>query len=152
MCSCKGLHRRKSLRSSSRDQLICLTRMVFDMKGKRQYNTYFCGVLLPGFFSKQHASFFHGSYLVFSAGVFLELKCCNHIVALTQPYCYILSEITYFHMIDSHAFPMHMLTYCLVDEILLPGYVNGSINFWGFLLNGRIAPSCLKLRCICKRR
>ena len=38
--------------------------------------------------------------------------------------------------IGVHAFALHMLTSFSVDEILLPRYVNWSINFKGLPLNG----------------
>ena len=46
---------------------------------------------------------------------------------------------------SNHAFPMHMLTTLLVDEILLPRYVNWFINFRGLPLKVEMTP-CWKHR------
>ena len=48
--------------------------------------------------------------------------------------CFILSERSHFHMIDTlsiafHAFDRYMLTSLSVDEIFLPRYLNLSTNF-----------------------
>ena len=62
---------------------------------------------------------------------------------------FILSEKLDFHMVDNllitvHAFPTHILTSLSVDEILLPRYVKGSINFRGLSFSVETALYCLK--------
>ena len=63
--------------------------------------------------------------------------------------CFILSDITDFHMIDSlsigvSTFVRRMLTLLSADEILLPRYMNLSTNFRGTSFRVKIAPSRLK--------
>ena len=62
---------------------------------------------------------------------------------------FILSERSDFYMVDNlmiaiHVFSMRMLTSLLVDEILLPRYVNWLINFRGLPLKMNMDPSYLK--------
>ena len=62
---------------------------------------------------------------------------------------FILSERSDFYMVVNlsiavHVLPMHMLTLLLVDEIVLPKYMNKSINFRGLAFNEEMTPSWLK--------
>ena len=62
---------------------------------------------------------------------------------------FILSARSDFHMINNlsiaiHAFPMYILTLLSVDEILLPRYVNWSINFKDLQSSVEMASFCLK--------
>ena len=62
---------------------------------------------------------------------------------------FILLEWLDFHvviilLIVVHDFSMRMLTSLSVDEILLPRYVNWSINFKGLPFKEEMAPSYLK--------
>ena len=91
--------------------------------------------------SKGHAVFLYSSYLASSLGALLKFKGCNHAVVLTWIQLgriLVLSDRSDFQMavnlsIAVHALPRYMLTSLPVYEILLPGYVNWSINFKGFL-------------------
>ena len=61
----------------------------------------------------------------------------------------ILSEQSYFHMVDNLSWKVHVLhlsmsTSLSVDEILLPRYGNWLTNFWDLPFNMEIVPSCLK--------
>ena len=96
----------------------------------------FCGVVLPGFVqnSSKH------SCVAFSQCVLLASMWCIHTIVLTQPQLgrnhLILLARSDFYMVDNlsiavHAFIKCMLTTLLVDEILLPRYVNLSTNFRG---------------------
>ena len=62
---------------------------------------------------------------------------------------FILSAILNVYMADNqsiavHAFPMHLLTFLSVDEILLPRDVNWSTNFSGLSFNVGMVPCYLK--------
>ena len=62
--------------------------------------------------------------------------------------CFILSDRSDFHMIDSlsivHAFARHILTSLSIDGILLPRYMNLFTNFRALLFRVEMAPSQLK--------
>ena len=63
---------------------------------------------------------------------------------------FILLELTDLYMIDNlsvavHGFPMCILTLLSVDKILLPRYVNWSINFRGLPSDVGLASFCLKI-------
>ena len=89
--------------------------------------------------SKQQATSMRSSYLVFSPGVSLKSKRCNHTVVLTQRgrifvlfhlRCQI-SILVVNLSIAIHAIPMCMLTSLSIDKILLRKYVNWSTHFRG---------------------
>ena len=102
-----------------------------------------------GIFSKQHIAFLCSSHLPFSPYIVLMFMWCIHTVILTQLgrnpiLIYWRDQISIWLIILSiafRAFTRCILTSLLVDEILLPRYVNFSTNFRGLTLKGEIAPS-----------
>ena len=107
-----------------------------------------------GICSRQHAAFLSTSHPAFSLCVLLVLTWCIHMGFWTQlqrgrnPVLFY--QRSDFHLIINlsiavRVFPMHMLTWLLVDEILLLRYMNWSTNFRGLTFNKEMAPICLKL-------
>ena len=63
----------------------------------------------------------------------VQLYSSTDMVTHLKNSCFVLSD---FYMVDNlsiavHVFPMRMLTLLSIDEILLPRYMNGSINLRG---------------------
>ena len=91
----------------------------------------FCGVLLPGFFSK-----FSSFPYSFSSRHFVriwEVQSYNSTDLATawKSSCFILLEISNFYVVDNlsivvHALPLCIFTLLSLDEILLPRYINWS--------------------------
>ena len=75
---------------------------------------------------------------------------CIMLIATTwKKSCFILLDISDFHIIDNlliavHTFVRHISTSFSIDEILLLKYMNLSTNFRGLLLRVEIAPPHLK--------
>ena len=113
--------------------------------------------------SKQHLTFMCRSHQAFSQSVSLESKWYNHTVVqqlwririqVVQPNrhtttlknsyfaldCYIISKL----LTAVHAFPICVLTFFSVDEILLLRYVNWSSNFIDLPFNVEMASSGLE--------
>ena len=112
----------------------------------------FCGMLLAWFVQK-NTVFLSSSHLAFPLGVLLvqmeQLYSGTDTATTWKKFPFILSEMPDFHWNDNmsiavHAFPIFMLISLSVDEILLPRYVNRSIEFRGLSLKVEIAPFYLK--------
>ena len=117
------------------------------MGGMWPYSCCFVECCFQDLFKAACLSSFH---LAFSPSIFLGFKWCNRTVVLTQLQLripIIFYQKSDYHMIDNqstavHAFPMCMLI--SLSEIILPRYVNLSINFRGLLFNVEMVLSCLK--------
>ena len=141
---CEGVHRRKSLMSSSlllpqcTACLVSLIWMVLVMRGKCPYSFCFVGCCFQDLFNMAHSILMHFPSSLFS--IFLVS------IRVVHPYSKIdttdawkklrfnLSDRIDFHMIDNlsiavHSFASRILMSLSVDETLLPRYVNLSANF-----------------------
>ena len=81
--------------------------------------------------SKQHTASFSSFYQAFSPSISLKFKWCDYTVVLTRLHCgrnTILSYIWSITIKCNPCFPMRMWKCLSVDEILLPRYVNWSLN------------------------
>ena len=107
--------------------------------------------------SKLYTASFCSSHLTFSPSISFESRWYNHRIVLTFQQLGRNPVLFYrrsdFHMIDNlsragHTLPMRKFTSLLVDEILLPKYVNWSTNFRGSPFN-EMVPSWLKIHKLC---
>ena len=152
-----GIHWRTSPISSTllfQLCLACLTWMVFEMGGRWPYSCCFVGGVASRICSKLHEAFLCSSHLAFSPWTLLTFMWCIHTVVLDtatawKKSCFLFSDRSGFHIIDNlsiavHIFARHILSSLLVDEILLPMYVNLSTNFRGLPLCVEMDTSGLK--------
>ena len=112
--------------------------MVLEMRGKWPYSCCFVGCCFQDLFNITR------SILVRFPSSFFSMRFVSvHVVhpcssidttVLWKKSCFISSDRSDFHMIDSlsiavHSFMRRILTSLLADETLLPRYVNSSTNF-----------------------
>ena len=112
-----------------------------------------CGMLFPGFVKKTHSILAYFPSNFFSM-LFVKFLVVHPYISIdtaiaSKNYHFILSERSYFHMINNlsitaHTFPMCMLTSLSVDEILLPRYMNWSTYFRSLPFDEVMALFCLK--------
>ena len=141
---CKGVYRRTSLMTSSlllQQCPACLARLIwmaFKIEGGWPYSCCSMGCCFQDFFNMTH------SILVQLSSSFFSIRFVSfHVVhpysskdttATWEEFCFILSDNFDFHTIDNlsiavDAFASRILMSFLVDETLLPRYVNLSSSF-----------------------
>ena len=152
-----GISWRTSLMSSSllfQQYPTCLTWMVHEIGGKRLYSCCFVGCCIKYLFEKAHiilvqfpSSFFSKYFVnIYMVHLYTSIDTsrtwnnfhffspCWNKISIWSITCQQLSTCLLRHMLAS----------LLIDEILLPKYMNLSPNFRGLPLKVKMAHSCLK--------
>ena len=159
---CVGVQGRTSLMSLSIILLLCpaclayLIWMIYEMGDKWLYRDCFVAFCFQDLFKSSTSYYFlqiclNLPILLFSPGVLLKSKWCNHTVVLTWLLLKRISILFYQKdnlSIAVHALPMHMLIWFWVDEILLPRYMKWFTNFSDLPFNDEIVASWLKHFCL----
>ena len=118
---------------TSAPYLICLTCMIYEIRGKWPYSCCFVGYCFLDLFKTAFRILVKSPIIFFLCFFWISMWYIHTVVWIQHrveeiPF-FILSDIFHFYMIGSlliafHAFAKHMLISLLVDEILPARYVN----------------------------